>query len=389
VDRDLLAILFAPPDDPAPLPDRYREPAHARLLVDTAIAWGVAPALRHRLRSLPEGWPVSATNWLDQVARAEVSKALALAASGAAALGALLEAGIAAAGFKGMAVVSRRRALPQRSMSDVDLLVSETALTEAIAVLTGAGFTLPLPGPLREYVDFIRSAPHFSGNLAVPLHDAEGRAIDLHWGFGPMCGPALKPAAVLSRSVAAQLFGKAVRTVSRTDALLLAAHHAIRENFNPTAVVKNLLDIAALADDARGEPIDASVLTGAGTPGVSLGVCARILSRWNPASSALRSLAEACPRSPTGNDLEALFERQIDGPPVNRDLIHLLHPGSLLDVLQTALLHPRRNRRLMAVLEDVPGRARLWRLVADLRRTRAEDLRLYRTLARVKRARSS
>jgi hypothetical protein len=425
VDRDLLAILFGPPEDPVLLPDRCREPANARLLVDTAIAWGVAPALRHRLRSLPDGWPASTATWLDQVARLEVARSLALTASGAAALAALLEAGIAAAGFKGMALVSRRRGLPQRSMSDVDLLVSDTSLPQAIAVLTGAGFTLAIPGPLHEYVDFIRKAPHFSGNLAVPLLDVEGsrgvatcRSIDLHWGFGRMCGPALQPAAVLARSVAGRVFGKAVRTVSRTDGLLLAAHHAIRENFTPTAVVKNLLDIAALADDPldrverigpldrverieprggpldrveRIEPLDASVLAGAGTPAVALGVCARILSRWNPGSEALealRSLAEASPstRSRTGRDLQALFENQIDAPPVNRDLVHLLHPGSLLDVLRTGLLHPRRNRRLMAVFRDVPGRERLWRLVADLLRSRGDDLRLYRTLARVKRA---
>jgi hypothetical protein len=40
----------------------------------------------------------------------------------------------------------------------------------------------------------------------------------------------------------------------------------------------------------------------------------------------------------------------------------------------------------MAALGDVPGRERLWRLVADVRRSRGEDLRLYSTLARVKRA---
>lgn len=326
---------------------------------------------------------------LDAVARIAAAHSLRLAARGATAVAALLEAGIAATGFKGLAVVARAHALPQRAMGDVDILVGEADLSAAIATLANIGFRLELPGSLHEYTEFIRHAPHFSGNRAVALVDDNGNSLDLHWGFGVMCGRSLATADVLRRSVASQLFGQSVRRVSRTDGLLLTAHHAMRENFAPAATVRNLLDIAAFADHACDETIDLEVLADAGAPNIALAACLKILDRhadprvnrpW--AEPLVQRLSPAQQRQ--CRDLAEIFDSQLDAPPLNRDVLHLLHGATLRGILQTAFVHTRRNRRFMQAIDGAPDRQRLWRLLAALCRLRPHHLRLYRSLARAK-----
>lgn len=361
-------------------------PAAALRWVHTAASWGIAPTLR-RIVAPQRALARPASELLDALARDATARALRLATSGARGLAAVLDAGIPAACFKGLAMVARSRTLPQRSMSDVDILVPETALRDTLAVLDGVGFRLRVGVPLDAYVDFIRSAPHFSGNRAVPMVDPHGNELDLHWGFGEMCGPSLQADAVLARSVPASLFGYRVRCFSRTDLLLFAAHHAMRENFAPTATVKNLLDIDRL-DDSR-EPLDTEVVANAGAPATALVACSAILARWHR-SGGLRVHLDSSVTASTrtrANDLAEVFERQLDAAPINRDIVHMLHGTTVLGVLRTAFLHPQRNRAIMEALGGLPDAQRLRRLMTDLRRLSLTDVRLYRSLARAKRTR--
>jgi hypothetical protein len=315
-----------------------------------------------------------------------------LTARGAEALAALLDAGLPAAAFKGLALVARPGCGSLRSMGDVDLLVAEEALEDAIESLAAVGFHLDISGSLEDYKQFIRSAPHFSGNCAVPLIDANGHSLDLHWGFGAMCGPALDPAAVHSRSVAAEWFGASIRCVSRTDGMLLAAHHAMRENFTPAVTARNLFDIDVLRRDEDGEAIQPEIFAGAGAPATALAACTMLLDgfagceRSGALSEGLDAALDASALR-QARDLVAVFEGQIDAPALNRDVLHLMHGTTLRELLVTAFMHPSRNRRLMADMEGLPTSTRLRSFLADLCRVKREDLRLYRSLARLKRLR--
>lgn len=383
-ERRLLQVLFAPPEDILLAVKDYRVPGAAVRLVRTAAEWGVTPALCRRLGpDAPVASPLLAH--LKAISRREAAKVRRIAARGSNALEALLDAGISAACFKGVAMITRDHAVPERSMSDVDLLVTEDSLAEALAVLERIGFRIAVNVSFGDYVAFIRGAPHFSGNLAVPLVDHDGVYIDLHWGFGAACGPMLHPNKVLERSVPGTAFGNRIRRFSRTDLLLFAAHHAVRENLAPAATVKNLLDIASLDHDV--EAIDEAVLAGAGPPAIALLACVVILARWQRGAAIRAHLDQAIDTEsrPLAFELARVFERQIDAEPVNRDIVHLLHRTTIAEVLRTAFVHPKRNRKIMESLGGLPDRQRFWRFFADLRRLSREDFRLYRSLARAKR----
>lgn len=391
VERGLLSLVFGRSEDVSEFTVGLASIALSNLLVDTAVAWALAPVLQVRLRAIPGLLPGEAAVRLAAATRVARVRTMELTARGSEVIAGLLDAGIPAAAFKGLALVARPGVGSFRSMGDVDLLVAEDRLEDALACLAVCGFRPEVRGSLDDYRAFIRNAPHFSGNLAVPLVDDAGRALDLHWGFGPMCGSALQPDRVLERSVEREYFGRRIRCVSRTDGLLLAAHHAMRENFTPSLTARNLLDIDLLGRDDGDESIRPEILAAAGSPATALAACASLLDALGGREDrrALReSLAEALDPAALdqARDFSAIFEQQIDGPALNRDLLHVLHGTTLGKLILTALWKPRRNRRFMADLQGVPTRARLWRFLADLRRTSVRNLRLYRSLARAKRA---
>ncbi|MEO2048839.1 MAG: nucleotidyltransferase family protein [Pirellulales bacterium] len=386
VERQLLELLFEANSEST---TRNQANGLSAALAERAIQWGVAPALLQRLSQRDDALPVEVGKCVESFVRMTRVRTLRLASRGAIALGALNRAGVNAVCFKGFACYARTGLLPFRSMGDVDFLVTPDELDRAIVILEDVGFRLDIPGSLEDYQAFIRSAPHFSGNRAVALVDEDGHSIDLHWGFGRMCGPALQPERIVERSVQVERCGQAIRHASRVDNLLLSAHHVLRENFTPSAITKSLLDIADLirVEDERAED---PVFKEAGMPSVALVACQHILRKASGQEQTTKTgtrpseILDAADRRQAEN-LAAVFELQVDAPSVNRDVLHLLHGASLRELLRTAFLHAGRNRRFMKAIGEVPDRNRLRRFLGDLRRVVRRDFSLYRSLARAKR----
>ena len=386
IERQLLELLF---EENSGGVTQGRARVLSAGLAERAIQWGLAPALLQRLSERDEALPAEVNKCVESYVLMTRVRTLQLASRGAMALGALNEAGVNAVCFKGFARYAETGMLPFRSMGDVDLLVTPNALDRAIRILEDVGFRLDIPGPIEDYQAFIHSAPHFSGNRAVALVDEDSNSIDLHWGFGQMCGPALQPERIVERSVQVEACGQAIRHVGRLDNLLLSAHHVLRENFTPSSITKSLLDIYELVrnDD---EPLEERIFKEAGMPNVALVACQHILRKFSGqdqragTEARLSKLLDAADRRQAEN-LAAVFELQVDARSVNRDVLHLLHGASLRELLRTAFLNSGRNRRFMEAIGEVPDRNRFARFLWDLLRVGRRDLLLYRSLARAKR----
>lgn len=158
---------------------------------------------------------------------------------GCRALASLHDAGIAAAGFKGIAAIGRlHQGQPARGIGDVDVLVSPVSATRAITVLNGAGFGSKVGGLSTEQViAFARSSPGSAGNESISLVTAEGIEVDLHWKLG-----AFDVDAALAEASPIRVLGVPVPLVRPGLGLLLSAHHALRNDFVPDEVIRDLLD---------------------------------------------------------------------------------------------------------------------------------------------------
>ena len=386
VERQLLEVLFS---IESPGLSGNESNVLSVAVAERAIEWGVAPALLQQLSQRQNALPEEIGNCVESFVLTTRVRTLRLVSQGAIALGALNKADVNAVCFKGLACYARAGKLPFRSMGDVDFLVTPDLLDRTISILEDVGFRLDIPGSLGDYRAFIRSAPHFSGNRAVALVNEHGHSIDLHWGFGRMCGPALQPERIVERSVEIEICGQTIRHASRIDNLLLSAHHVLRENFTPSAITKSLLDINDLVNIDH-EPLDKRIVAEAGIPSVALLACQQVLqkySRQKQSTSIETLLSETVSAADwrRAEDLTAVFELQVDSPAVNRDVLHLLHGASLSQILKTAFLHSGRNRRFMKAIGEVPDRNRFMRLLADLKRLRRREFLLYRSLACAKR----
>lgn len=151
--------------------------------------------------------------------------------------------GIPSAAFKGIALVLRLYGRPAgRAVGDLDVIVAPADARRAEAVLLEAGFTSRDPA-FETHVAQISASPHLHNFARTFARD--GFEVDLHWQFGLAPPAPLAAERLLSRASLARIGKDAVSAVAPIDAMLLTAHHALRESFPAGATLKDAADLAA------------------------------------------------------------------------------------------------------------------------------------------------
>ena len=360
-----------------------------------AREWGVLPLLNSRLSALEIGLGGPLRADLQRLAAGDLARSALQARHGVAALARLEDCGIPAVAFKGLASLAVLHQAPRgRSLQDVDVLVREQDLSAAVSALEPLGFSAGLPGLLSDYVTFVGNSPGFAGNRAITLYGPDRSVIDIHWRLGRRPAGELLAGRVIARARRVRFLGRTIPAASPADAMVLAAHHALRNNFVPDLIMRDLADFRSWCD----------VLAGNGelTPAVERAEACRLvlpalalLLIWSsysgiasrhPVQSAFQ--ARATPESTaSAGRLGGLFRRQLEVGHLNGDVLYLLRPSSWKQVLAGAFTGWGEHRRWMRYMEakvngaPLPLSRRLWTLIRSLGSLPPDSVRLLRTLA--------
>jgi hypothetical protein len=173
---------------------------------------------------------------------ASAYSALAVTRAGEA-LELLARGGVEAVAIKGIGLIANlygHRSF--RMVGDLDVLVGERAYPAACAALERGGY-IDENLALTRHLSDIALSPRLH-NLARNLV-RDGFEIDVHWQFGLNPPIALRSEGIIARAVPATLAGRAIRVAAPADAMVLAAHHALRGYFSAHETVKDAYDLAA------------------------------------------------------------------------------------------------------------------------------------------------
>lgn len=303
---------------------------------------------------------------------------------GCMALMALRDAGVAAAGFKGIAAVGYLHAgQPTRGIGDVDILVSPRLAHRAIDALMAAGFRPKVAGlDAREVIAFARTSPGSAGNESISLVTDGDFEVDLHWQLG-----AFEVDAALDSATRVPVLGAEVAVVRPGLGLMLSAHHALRNDFVPDEVIRDLLDvrdwIRMLERDAEESAWTERESRRMGLD-VACDACAAILGDAG-LPTGRSELAQGTP----ARTLADLFHDQSQQP-MNTDLVYLCSMRPAMAMLGGMLRQGRGYLRAMRAMEHAHGErqlpigSRVGRLLADAWSAPARRWRQLRALAAAK-----
>lgn len=365
-------------------------------VVALANEWRILPRLNQRLATLAMAPSEPARNQLRRLSAAAFMRSAVLARRGVALLEELNNNGIRSAAFKGLAAMATLHGIDNRVIGDIDILVNEADLPHAITCMQAMGLHLDLPGGLSEYVEFIRHSPSFAGNLAVPVCDARGSEIDIHWGLG-LRQTEFHVDRLLDRARTVEIFARPVRVVAPADGLILTAHHSLRENLSPESTVKDLLDVESWcgllqSDRELEQTVERAASASALNPLLTV---TTILMRLNPESPAGEAhcrvtSAATAQELQDSEQLADLFALQLRNGKIDKDVLYLVQPRSLGQIAGGLLGGWRKHRRWVQFMENkntghsVSGRERLATIVGGLKRMSVRQLSILRTLARTK-----
>ena len=359
-----------------------------RSIFEVADCWRVLPALRRRIAEL--GLKPSAAESAELAARcraAFVSSASVCAAG--ARIGAYLErSGIPYVLFKGIAAIAQIYGGPaERTTVDADILIRERDLSTAIQALGEIGVRPSDGGDLAAYIRSIRNMPGFAGNEAIELMGGTFQRLDLHWSLGTDPDSEMAAGEIIARGIRRNILGSEVCVLSPVDGFILGAHHAVRNNFAPDRMVRDVLDAVRWLDLLRREGLVGEVITRAKS------------CRLGPAVFGLGTLA-GCEAGiaelscPDGFDLVELFHLQLEQP-LGNDLASLFDARAIASVARGVLGNSREYRKYLSQFDMAQaGKARpiksriaaVFATLRALRRNRGKAYRALRTLARVKAA---
>lgn len=364
-----------------------------REMVDLARQWGALPLLTKRLREVDQGPGAPVQGRLRRLAAADLAGTTLQARHGVEAIALLRERGIPTIAFKGLAALAALHHGPYgRSIRDVDILVRKQDLEATVSVLATLAFSTRLPGSLDDYVAFVRHSPGFSGNQAVTLYGRNRSLIDVHWQLGREPADELAPDRLIARAQEARFLGHMVPIASPADCLVLAAHHALRNNFAPDRMIRDLVDfrswraLMANPGTSAAEHVRACRLV---VPALALGV---IWAEYRPPTS--RDAMQGLPRTDAdvtaAERLSELFRMQLERGPLNDDVVHMLQWSPWKQMGSAAIGGWRGHRRFMRSMEQSLAGApvslprRIWELTGAIRRLRPDSMRMLRTLAATK-----
>jgi hypothetical protein len=183
------------------------------------------------------------------------------------ALDLLLAKGFRPVALKGADVLHRLYgSFDERTLDDVDLLVSLDERDAVIRTLEGAGFTGP-PEPERTH--------WFRSSFELPLTSPGpvGVAFEIHWSLGQELRYEIDPAALLARAKPLDISGRSILRLDEHDAVAHLLLHHVQHYFDRR--LKWVLEVGLLAR----------------SPGFSWPVVAERLATWGGSAAAGLALA--------------------------------------------------------------------------------------------------
>ena len=196
-------------------------------LLELCKAEALAGLCFHRLSQSPfrDGWPASLRDALSAGARLQTAEELLRAGETRAVLDGLARAGVRAMLIKGTALAYTVYEEPAlRARDDTDLLVAESDVPDAQAVLASLGYTTTV------------LCQDLFSQFEVQKVDRFGvcHAFDVHWRIStqPVFGDVLTYQEMLPRAVAVPALGTAAIAPHAADALLLSCIHPAMHHQN-------------------------------------------------------------------------------------------------------------------------------------------------------------
>ncbi len=358
-------------------------------VVNTCREWRVLLRLNRRLGELHIYLPPETRAKFRKAASEAFLRTSRRLERGAAALELLSRASIPCAGFKGVAsaaILCPGRT--DRTVQDVDVLIRQVDLAKALSELERNGYSPVISQPLEDYVAFVRNSPGFAGNEAIELTDAQGASIDLHWRLGR-----LDTEELLAGAEAVPLLGRRVPLLRAPYCITIAAHHALRNDFVPDEMIRDLLDFHDWLPwmETRGEVRNAIEIAKRNRVWEAALGLAHLSAEFGESRVPETFIAEAARADlRSAADLAELFRGQLDEGMLNSDLVYLFDARSIRQIVAGAASGWRRYRSYMKVFEQSNGRdpvnlrMRLKQLAAAIWRMPRKRWRLLRTLALVK-----
>jgi hypothetical protein len=361
---------------------------HWQPVVELCGDWKLLASLEARLErrgiALPE---MERRRMAERTQPAFVQTMLCLRA-GAMALSALERAGIRCAGFKGLAALGYLYPGPRnRTLQDVDALISPRDVEPALTVLEEAGFKRFPEVPLSEYVAFLRNSPGTAGNEAVSLRDERGGAVDLHWRLGGMDVEML-----LAGATPVEMLNRRLPMLGAGHCMLLSVHHALRNDFVPGDIGRDVSDFvhwqALLSRTGQWDAVSADAERWGLT--AACAALARIVAGLREEPEGKVPLEASRADLAAGQRLAALYFSQLDLGPMNTDLAYLASPRSVLQVVSGLSGGWKAYRELMRQSEtsngeeSLPLQVRLGRLVKSARGLSLSQWRQLRALSLAK-----
>ncbi len=357
-------------------------------LVDLCGRWKLLAGLEARLAGLGVKLPEAECAQLAQRTQPAFVQTMLCLRAGTTALAALGEAGISCAGFKGMAALAYLYPGPRsRTLQDVDLLIPSRDVESALAVLEEAGFRRFPDAPWSEYVAFLRNSPGTAGNEAVSLRDERGGAVDLHWRLG-----SLDVESLLADAAPLDMLNRRLPMLSASHCMLLSVHHALRNDFVPGDVARDVCDFAywqaLLNETGQWEAVQVD----AERWGLSAAcmALAQIVAELQENAGTEPPMAVSRANKAAAQDLAGLYFHQLMSGPINTDLAYLASSRPAVQVLRGLTRGWKGYRELMRQSEQsngevsLPLRARLWNLGKAMTGISLSEWRQLRALARAK-----
>lgn len=357
-------------------------------LFDLCQQWKLLAALEARLAALSIAPPEAERAELARRTQPAFVQTMLCVRAGVIALSALEAAGIRCAGFKGIAALGfLYPGLRSRTLQDTDVLIHPRDIEAALLVLEAAGLKRSPEGPLNQYIAFLRNSPGTAGNEAVSLRDEKGAAVDLHWHLG-----ILDVETLLAAAAPVTMLNRPLPLLGPGHAMLLSAHHALRNDFVPGDIARDICDFVhwhillertgewpAIAADAERWGLSAAC-----------GALALIVAevRGVPPPDPPIHLSRA--DRDLARQLAAFYLHQLQNGPLNTDLAYVTSARPLLQVVSGLATGWTRYRDFMRHSEQangedsLPVHKRLWRLVRAAASLSPGQWRQVRALGRAK-----
>ena len=353
--------------------------------------WRVTPHFWRQVQALPVALPEATRKEIAALCRMVSIKSTTAAHRSRQVLTHLADANIPAIAFKGIGVMASLYGKPSdRMVGDLDLLITPDVLPATCQSLQSLGYEPVIAGDLKNYLAYLDHRTR-QDNLFLIFKDRSGFEIDLHWGLKAIGGHPFPVTDVIGRAVQAELMGQCVTVASPTDAMLLATHHSVRDDFAPPSSVKDLCDLQTWWTQSQNWSIEVLVKQ-AQQVGLLLPLLAMwtLLAAYNPTEpittgiSILRQSLSAAERT-QADHLVLLFRLQLDGETINRNLLHSLSWTTLTRFIKRRF-QQQDTLSFDQTLWGIESESRLsvskrQGLFKALQRLNTRKLNAYRTLA--------